>query len=169
MATTTTNYGTRTALTITLASLAASSSLIAGQESNEVDNAATDKFVDVLLQARFKTGAASVAAGVIAVYVWGSDVSAATTALDVIDGADSAETITSAGVRDGLLRRAAVITVEAANSRTYLMAPTSLAALFGGVMPKFWGVWVTHSTTAALSSTAADHEISYVGIKYDVT
>ena len=167
MATATLNYGAKTTITISLASVAASSSLIAGQESNEVDNT-TNKFLDALVQGKVKTGASGVAAGSLVVYVWGSDTSAATTALDVIDGADSTETITSAGIRDALFRRGAVVAIEAANSRTYNIAPFSVAALFGGALPKYWGLFVTHSSTATLSSTASDHEFTYTGVKYDV-
>jgi hypothetical protein len=51
----------------------------------------------------------------------------------------------------------------------YWIAPFTVAALFGGVMPKFWGLYVAHSMTAALKTDAANTDsFSFNGIKYDV-
>lgn len=168
MAAVTVTYATPSALTITLASLATSSTLVAGRESNEIDNT-TNKYVDALLQGKITTGTTPTTDKLIAVYVWGSDTSAATTARDVIDGADSVETITSDKIRDGFLRLAATMAVDATSDRTYEFGPVSVANLFGGVMPRYWGVFVTHATGVNLNSTGSNHAIQFTGIKYDVT
>ena len=166
MATTTINAAAPTTITIGVASLASSSTWVAGRESNEVDNT-TNKFVDALVQGKVTVGTSPTANTLILVYVWGSDTSAATTAIDVIDGADSAETITSAGVRDGFLRLAASINVDATTSdRAYPVAPFSVADLFGQ-MPRYWGLFVTHNTGVALNATAGNHAFAYTGIKFD--
>ena len=168
MATTTINYTGGTAITIGLATtpLGSSSSWLTGRESNEVDNT-SNKFVDALVQGKVTVGTSPVAGTQILVYVWGSDTSAASANLDVLDGVDSDETLTSAGVRDAVLRLGAVINVDATTSnRTYWVAPFSVADLFGQ-MPKYWGLFVTQNTGAALNSTAGNHAFAYTGVKFD--
>ncbi len=84
---------------------------------------------------------------------------------DVFDGTDSAETCTSAGVRDGFAKLAAVMRVDSTTSnRTYDFGPVSVAALFGGALPAEWVVFVSHSTGVALNSTGTNHEINIKGV-----
>jgi len=166
MATTTISYTTATTITCSVASVASSSTWVAGQESNEIDNT-TNKYDDALVQGKITVGTTPTASTLILVYVWGSDTSAATTNLDTIDGVDSTETLTSAGVRDGFLKLAASINVDATTSnRSYWFGPFSVADLFGQV-PRFWGLFVTHNTGANLNSTAGNHSFTYTGIKFD--
>lgn len=170
MATSTINYsGTGTSITMDLANLATSSTWIAGRESSEIDNT-TNKYVDALVSGSISVGTTPTANTTITVFVWGSDVSLATTAIDVLDGTDSAETLTNTGIRDAL-RTGAVINVPAATSDVaYPVLPFSIAALFGGVMPRFWGLFATHNTGANLRNNAVNtNSLKYVGIKYDVT
>lgn len=166
MATTTISYTTATTITCSVASVASSSTWVAGQESNEIDNT-SNKYDDALVQGKITVGTTPTASTLILVYVWGSDTSAATTNLDTIDGVDSTETLTSAGVRDGFLKLAAQINVDATTSnRSYWFGPFSVAELFGQV-PRFWGLFVTHNTGANLNSTAGNHSFTYTGIKFD--
>lgn len=157
MAESKTTYGTRTAITIDPSSLAGSSTFVAGVESAEQDNTSS-LFLDVLVEGRV-TGHASTAPTVgqqIQVYVWGSNVSLATTAIDVLDGTSSAETLAHAAVLQSL-RLAAVTTVTVATAAlTYYILPFSVAALFGGSMPKFWGLYVTHNHTGTLAAAQSD-------------
>ena len=158
-------YGTATALTITLASLGTSTTFIAGRESTEVTNTVTE-FIDVLLEGFITVGTTPTTAKIIRVYAWGSHTSAATTAKDVIDGLDSAETFTSEAIRDQVCKRVATLNVDSATSnRKYHFGPVSLAQIFGEV-PQYWGVFVTHDTVAALNATGSNHEIKYTGIEY---
>lgn len=169
MATQTISYSSNTTITITLASMATSSTWVAGAESNQVDNT-TNLYVDALVQGKVTVGTTPTTATNILVYVWGADTSLATTALDVLDGTDSAETITSAGVRNGMLALASVLDVDSATSnRTYFVKPFSVAQLFNGLMPKFWGLFVTHNTGVNLNATGSNHAFSFNGIKYNVT
>ena len=166
MATTTISYTTATTITCSVASVASSSTWVAGQESNEIDNT-SNKYDDALVQGKITVGTTPTASTLILVYVWGSDTSAATTNLDTIDGVDSTETLTSAGVRDGFLKLAASINVDATTSnRSYWFGPFSVADLFGQV-PRFWGLFVTHNTGVNLNSTAGNHSFTYTGIKFD--
>lgn len=159
-------YGARQTLTITLASLASSADWTAGRESNEVDNSTT-LWNDVLLQGFVTVGTTPTVNTSIGIWVWGSDQAAGTANLDAIDGVDSAETITSTAVRDGLLRLVARLDVNATTSdRRYLLGATSLAQLFGGNMPRHWGLFVAHNTGVALNSTGGNHEFSWRGVSY---
>lgn len=164
-------YGTRTALTLSLASLATSSTFVAGQESNEVnnDNSGANLYDDVLVQGKVRVGTSPTANTQIRIYVWGSDQSLGSAGIDVLDGTDSAETFTSAGVRNGAVKLAAILDVDATTSaRDYFAAPFSIADLFGGAMPRFWGLFVTHNTGVNLDSTAGNHVFAYTPITYTV-
>lgn len=168
MATSTINYSANTAITIDLANLASSATFVAGRESNEIDNT-TNKYVDAVVSGSISVGTTPTANTVIGVYVWGADTSLATTAIDTLDGTDSAETLTNVGVL-GALRIGVTINVPATTSDVaYPIVPFSVAALFGGVMPKFWGIFVSHNTGVNLRNTAVNtNSLEYVGIKYDL-
>lgn len=166
MATSNVAYGSNTAITISPASLATDANFLAGRESSEVDNT-TNKYVDALVQGKVTVGTTPTANTYIQIYVWGANTSLGTTAIDVLDGTDSAETLTNSGVRLTMLRLGAVISVTAATSDVaYPFAPFSVAALFDGVMPKYWGLFVTHNTGVNLNATAGNHVFEYNGITY---
>jgi len=168
MATSTINYSSNTTITISPASTASSSTFVAGRESNEIDNT-TNKYMDVLVQGKVTVGTTPTANTIIAIYVWGADTSLATTAIDVLDGTDSAETLTNTGILYSALRLGTTISVTATTSDIgYNFAPFSVASKFGGVMPKFWGLYVTHNTGVNLNATGGNHVFSFNGIKYDV-
>jgi hypothetical protein len=167
MATATVNYSSNTTITIGLASLASSSTFVAGRESNEIDNT-TNKFVDALVRGSVTVGTPSAANLVIAVYVWGSNTSLATAPIDTLDGVDSAETIAAGNVTALRLGASILVPVTTANIK-YEVLPFSVAALFGGAMPKFWGLFVAHNTGGALNASGNTNAFEYVGIKYDVT
>lgn len=167
MATVTISYGTPGTITISPASLATSSDFTAGRESTAVDNS-TDKYVDVLVSGKVTVGTTPTANTTINVYVYAQH-DDTPTYQDVFDGTDSAETVTSSGVLNGVVRLLGVLTVSATTSdRTYFLAPTSVAQIFGGIMPKRWGLFVSHNTGVNLNATAGNHEFKYTGIKYDV-
>jgi hypothetical protein len=169
MATISANFSAKTALTITLASLASSSTGLVGVESNEVNNT-SNKYIDALLDGFITVGTSPAANTQVNVFVWGGNVSLATKALDTLDGTGSAETITSTGVSYGILKLLKSLTVDAATSNVrYDFGCESLRAALGTfVLPPFWGVFVTQNTGAALNSTGGNHDISYVGVKFDV-
>lgn len=169
MATTSVNYSSNTTITCSVASLASSATFVAGQESTEIDNT-TNKYDDAIVSGKVTVGTTPTANTQINVYVWGSDVSLATRAIDTLDGTDSAETLTNTGVLFSALRPLAVISVIATTSNVgYDFSPSSVASRFGGVLPKYWGLFVAHNTGTALNSTGGNHFFEFVGIKQDVT
>lgn len=148
-------YGTPAAATITLASLASSSTWLAGRESTAVDNTA-NLFLDYILDGKVTVGTTPTAGTEIRVYVVA--IQGDGNYPDVFDGTDSAETVTAAGVGSGFLKLAAVAYVDATTSdRTYPFHCGSVAALFGGVCPRKFVVFVTHNTGVNLNSTGGNH------------
>jgi hypothetical protein len=168
MATATVNYSSNTTITIDLANLGTSPTFVAGRESSQVDNT-SNKYIDALVSGFISVGTTPTANTTIAVYVYGADTSLATTALDTLDGTDSAETLTNTGILNGL-RLGATVAVPANTSDVqYIVLPFSVASLFGGAMPKFWGLYVAHNTGVALRNNAVNtNNFEFVGIKYDV-
>lgn len=167
MATVNPSYPASTAITMNLASLASSGTFVAGRESNEIDNT-TNKYMDALVSGSITVGTTPTANTTIAVYVWGSSVSLATTPIDVLDGVDSAETLTNAGILSALKWGASITVPAATSSVAYPILPFSVASKFGGVMPKFWGLYVAHSTVAALSASGNTNSLKFDAINYTV-
>lgn len=173
MTTSTVNYDSTTdtnALTITLASLASSSTAVAGRQSTTISNATT-KYMDVLLFGQITTGTSPTTAKSINIYVFAPTKIASSTATYPVATAtglgetDAAATFEAEQLYS--LRLAGSLTNNATSDRAYTLEPVSIASLFGGVMPSKWGVFVTHSTGVALNSTAGNHWLHYTGIKYD--
>ena len=166
MATSTVNYSSNTTITMDLANLASDSTFLAGRESAQIDNT-TNKFIDCSVSGVVSVGTSPTANRNINIYVWGADTSLATTALDGLDGTDSAATMTNGNLT--ALRFGASVAVPAATSNVqYIVLPFSVAQLFGGVMPKFWGLFVSHNTGVNLRNNAVNtNSFDFVGIKYD--
>lgn len=149
-------YPSASDITITLASLAPSSTLLAGRESTAIDNT-SNLYTDYLVSGKIKTNATITAGGRIEVWAVGSwD---GTTWPDVFDGTDSDETLTNANIKSAVCRLVASMAVDATG--TYYFPPTSIAALFGGTLPPKFVLFVTHNThaTNALDSTGGNHQI----------
>lgn len=158
------------ALTITLASLANDTTQLVGQESDAVSNL-VNLDLDHLLSGVIRLGGATPTVNKrIEVWVYApiKVVSGVPTYPDTLDGGNSAETLTSAFVKASMLRLAWSTDTDAAIGRDYFIPPTSIAQLFGGVMPTHWGVWVTHNTGVALDSTPANHYLHYQRVQNTV-
>ena len=154
-------------VTIDLASLATNAQgvYLAGRASTAVDNRTTQD-LDHLLSGVIVAGSvAPTVSRSINVYAYAasSTASGVPTYPDSITGTDAAKTMTSANVQNSCLRFVASITVDATASRAYTFAPVSIASLFGGVLPKFWGVFVSHDTAQALNATG--HKLSFERIQ----
>ena len=161
---------TNTAITFDISSLGTSSTFVAGRESTQVDNTSTN-YVDALVNVKGITGHASTAPVIgqyIGLWAWGADTSLATTAIDVLDGTDSAETLAHVAVLNSL-RLAATPTVTVATAAlVYYIQPFSVAQLFGGIMPKFWGLYLAHNHAGALAASQSAL-FSFNGVTYTNT
>jgi hypothetical protein len=169
MATSSLVYSSNNNITFDISSLATSATFLSGRESTQIDNT-TDKYEDALVDVKGITGHASTAPTIgqeIRLYVWGSDVSLATTAIDTLDGTDSAETLAHGSVLQSLRPVAAVSVTVATAGLVYYIQPFSIAAFFGGVMPKFWGLFLAHNHTGALAA-AQSGLFRFTGIKHEI-
>lgn len=128
--------------------LASSGSLVGGYESNVITNI----YDDVLLSGRFKVNNTAPSAGVIYVYV-GSLLND-TEYPDVFDGTASAETVTSTDIRNSILVLAHSIITDTTANRVYEFRRRSVAALFDGVMPPKWFVFISQATGQNLNETS---------------
>jgi hypothetical protein len=150
--------GASAAMTITLASLATSATRVAGRESTAIPTA--EPAIDYQVGGKITTGTTPTVSTQIDIWVYGS-VEDTPTYPDVLDGTDSDETFSSENMRNTAMRHLHTIVVDATSDRTYWFGPLSIAAVFGGQLPKHWGLFVTHSTAVNLNSTGGNHAIYY--------
>lgn len=159
-------YGTPASLTNAIASLATSSTFVAGYESAVFDNSST-LYDDVLLSCKVRVGTTPTVNTQIVVYVVApiDPTSGSEVWPDVFDGTTGAETLTSFGVGAGFLKRAIVMYVDSTTSdRDYFGGPVSVAALFWGTVPKKFVLFTTHNTGVNLNSTGGNHVFTTQGI-----
>jgi hypothetical protein len=149
------------AVTITLASLATSTSLLSGQQSAAVSNT-TDLDLDKPV-----TGVITVGSTVTAntkIEVWATMpikiVSGTATWGDTVTGSDATIAITSDGIKFALLRRIVTIAVDSTTAnRTYPFNGATLAEVFGDYVPPSISFQVFHNTGSNLHATAGNHYI----------
>lgn len=155
-------YGSATELTITLASLATDATQLIGRASTVVDNT-SNLYLDYLLSGKITVGTSPTTGKEIRVYIYAS-MNDTPTYPDSITGTDADKTMTSSGVLDAGLVFVQTIATESTSNREYSIRPVSVAALFGGTLPKKWGVFVTHNTAVALNATGSNHAIYATGV-----
>ena len=145
-------YGSSSSLTITLAGLATSSTFVAGRTSLAVDNSgASDKFLNELLSGTFTVGATPAADSAIKIYLYGS-MDDVPNYPNAITGANENVTITELTQLGCAVRPMENLAVSTTASQTYDFSPKGIASYFGGTIPKFWGVFVSHNTNVNLAS-----------------
>lgn len=153
-------YAATTTPTMTFASLAASSTWLAGRESGSISNA-SNLYLDKLTAGNYKSGAANNQAGSIYTTVVGARDDTPTWP-DVFDGTDSTETVSKQGVFDAVCKPVWIIAADNTASQTWYYGPCSIAALFGGSLPVAHIYFVAHNiqtTTNVWSATESDHAI----------
>lgn len=149
-------YGTDTAVTITLASLAS-----AGARQSDVIDNSTNEYVDYLVTVKLKTGASAPSSDKAAhIYVAAGN---GTIRAENAGATDAAITLSS----PSNATRIGYISMPSA-STTYYAGPFSVAAAFGGALPKDFAIIVENRHGQALTSTAGDHAVYYTPVRYDV-
>lgn len=153
-------YGAATAITITLTSLATSSTWIAGRGSVAIDNS-TARNIDSEITARIVVGATPTVDTEIRVYGVQALNPDTPTWPDTITGTDANISLTSAYTRDGAIKPLLGATAVAATANaTYPIACLSTAQAWGKE-PKRWCLFVTHSTVVALNATQTAPVLTY--------
>lgn len=149
--------GTQASLTITLASLATSSTLLVGRASTAVTSG---NWIDAVVSGVITLGTTPTTATEIRVYVYAQR-NDTPTYPDGITGTDAAKTFATAETRNASLFLGKVLGVDAATSNEDRDFSFSLVQVCG-FLPKRWGVFVTHSSAVNLNSTSGNHEIVYL-------
>lgn len=147
-------YGTSTAITCTLGSLASGSA----RESTVVDNG-SNLFLDAIVNLSVKLAAGSPASDkCVYIYAYGSE--DGTNYTDNATGSDAALTPRS----PSNLALIGIISTPDSGAVTYKSGPLGVASAFGGILPRKWGIVVKNMTGLAFSGTENDHSKSYTGI-----
>lgn len=157
MVTATINYGTSTAFTKTLASLATSSTLLVGRETSSITNTST-LALWYKISCRIQTGTSPTAARQIE--VWLSDSEDGTNYDGNQTGSDAAMTHTAeskASLKYGY--------IQPTNSTSNVTYKFSFDVL---ILPgRKMNLFVTHNTGVNLNSTEGNHAITYTAVKAD--
>ena len=156
MAVTKVTYASSANFALTLASLA--SSATGARESTAIDNT-SNLYLDVLVQIKVALQTGSPAADkAIYIYAYGSE--DGSTYTDNVTGTDAAITLRAPTA----LSVIGIIPCPDSGALTYEGQPMSVAAAFGGYLPRKWGIVVRNFTNLALSATEGDHSYKYTGI-----
>jgi hypothetical protein len=151
-------YGATATPTFTLASLAASSSLLGGRESTAIDNGASVKYLDYLVSAQYRSDSSNNQAGSIYTCVV-SCFDDTPTWPDVFDGTDSAETVSKQGVFNSICRFLSVIAADATASQNWSVTGASVAGCFGGIIPDQFVYFVTHNIQTSTNGWSASSNV----------
>lgn len=147
--------------TITLASLATSSGLTTGRQTTVVAN--SSNYLDFFLAGQITTGTTPTVSTFIETWAIGA-LGDTPTWPDSFGASDAAFTTTS---RNQLFTYGAPVAasiVTATSNVAYAFRGVSLASLFGGIQPKNFGAFVTHSTAVNLNSTGGNHFLRYTPV-----
>lgn len=163
-------YGAVQALTFDISGLATSASFLGGYESNEIDNSTT-RWDDIEISCDGITGHATTAPVIgqrIELYLWGNDITIATVTIDTLDGTASVETLSHDAVRQALRFVAAPTVTAAVAALKYPILSFGVSQFFGGNLPAFCGMYLTHNHAGALGLTQASL-FTWRGVKYTAT
>jgi hypothetical protein len=156
------SYGTSTAITCTLASLA--SSATAGRGCAAVDNT-SDLFDDALLYIAVKTSSSALANDKACyVYIYGSE-----DGTNYNGSSAEAEGTNAAVTIDSPTNLRGPYIIACPSTSTTYKGVFSIASCFGGIMPRKWGFVLRNYTGQNLDSTEGNHTKSYTGIYYTST
>lgn len=161
MTTATPLYGSKVTHTITLASLASDTNLLAGRAGTAIDNKDTDDAIDALVGGLVTTGTSPTASRQIEVWAYGSYDD--TNFSEDITGSDANKTL----VTKSTLRLLTIIPTNNTSDKAYRWGPFSIAQAFGGAMPVQWGIFIVHNTGVNLNSTSGNHEVEHYPVKYE--
>jgi hypothetical protein len=149
--------GTSTALTMTLASLASSTTDV-GRQSAAVDNTTTDA-LDYIVGGKVTTGTSPTVNKLIEIWMCGSY-----DGTSYAGGAGASDAALTPTGTKSLLIPLLAIPVTATSNVTYTWCIPSLAAACGGTLPLKFAIYITQNTGVALHATAGNHEVKYTAI-----
>lgn len=164
MTTATPLQGSPASHTITLASLASDTNLVAGREGTAINNGSGgEDAIDAMVGGFVTTGTSPTASRQIEIWAYGSyDGTSYGGGCSGTDGNRTPE-----GSQKSQLKLLTVIPTTNASNQKYTWGPYSVAEAFGGLMPAKWGVFVVHNTGVNLNSTGGNHEVKHNPVKYE--
>lgn len=125
-------------------------------ESDAIDNT-SNLYLDYLLAGKISAGSSPTNDTRIQICVVG--IMEDSTWPDVFDGTASAETVTSAKIKNSICKIVADITIDGTTNQAYPFGPVSVAKAFDGTLPKKFVVFVTHNTGVNLRNSSPDQAI----------
>jgi hypothetical protein len=156
-----------TALTITIASLATSSTLLVGRESTAVNNT-SNLDEDHLVSGQITVGT-SPTGGRIELWAYAPiAIASGTPDYGLLTGADAAKTFDSRNQLLSALKLLWSTGVDTTSNREYAIPPSSITQAFGQV-PPYWGLFLTHSSGVNLHATSGNHFLHYHRVQKQYT
>jgi hypothetical protein len=151
-----------TLATTNLDALQSSSGHTLGWESGAIDNS-TLLYLDYIVNAKIQVESTGLSAGEIRLYLV-AELNDSTWP-DVFDGStENVETVTDTEIRDAVCRLAAVTATDTTASRFYYLMCPSVAAVFGGTVPRKFVIFITQSTGAILEATGTPNAVYVKGV-----
>ncbi len=139
----------------------ASSVVSAGASALAIDNS-TSFYLDYLVAGKIKNSGSSNPTAGNEISVWayrGFDDTPVYP--DTMDGTDSTKTVTTINILYSGFKPVANMVLAATQNQFNPFDLGAISALWGGVTPKFWSLWLTHNSGVALNSSG--HVVSYQG------
>lgn len=151
-------HGAATTDTITLASLASDTSLVAGREGTAVSH--EDAEIDSLVGGKITLGTGPTNNRRIEVWAYGSYDGTS------YSGGAAGSDANLTPQEKTLMRLLTVIPTVNTTDKLYTWGPFSLAKAFGGTLPRKTGVYIVHNTGVALNATGGNHEVKRTPVNY---
>ena len=151
-------YAAAATVTLTSSGLASTAGLLAGRQSDAVDNS-SNKYIDALVGGKLVTTATTTTNTQIQIWAFASYDG---TTFSASAGTTDANFTPDAGAKN-LMRLLTIIPNITTTAVTYAWGPFSVAQAFGGVLPIKWGIYIVQNTGTAL---AAGGELKYTGVNY---
>lgn len=150
-----------------LNSLASSSNLRTGVQSDEVDNS-TNRYDEVLVSGTIKLGTNPVASTFIGIWIVASLDGTTGVYPDTIGASTQGIGWGTTGMRDAGAKLLKTILVDTTTTGDeFSLNNEPISPLFGGVVPQFWVVYLSQSTTVALNSSAGS--LNYLGVHWETS
>jgi hypothetical protein len=169
MTTETISYSANIDIAMDMSSLPSGSLFATGRQSTQVDNT-SNQYVDAVVDVKGiqcgLTGTSTKIGEMIQLYAWGSDTALSSgVPMDAFTGTDGTAALAAVSTLNSLQFIAAPSVTVATTGLKYYVQPFSIAQQFGGVMPKYWGLYAAHNFASGLAP-AQTGLFHYAGIKY---
>lgn len=154
-------YGTSTADTFTLASLATDTNLLVGRASAAIDNTST-LAIDYSAYFKITTGTSPTASKQIE--IWCGPSEDGTNYAGGIGGSDAGKTLTAEAKANLILIK--IMPTNNTSNVAYEWVCASLANVIGGLVTRKFGFWVVHNTGVNLNATGGNQVVSLTATKF---